>query len=79
MAQGAVKNSRADIAVSVTGIAGPTGGSPDKPVGLVWFGLCDQNGVARVERRVFANGSRSFVRAKATETALHLMLSQIGA
>lgn len=78
MASGAVKNSRADIAVSVTGIAGPTGGTPRKPVGLVWFGLADEHGVARVERRVFANGSRSFVRAKATETALHLLLTRLG-
>jgi nicotinamide-nucleotide amidase len=78
MAVSAIKNSRADIAVSVTGIAGPTGGTEDKPVGLVWFGLADGNGVLRVERRVFAQGSRDFVRAKATETALHLILTRLG-
>ena len=74
MALGAVKNSRADIAVSVTGIAGPTGGTAEKPVGLVWFGLAEKDGGARVERRVFADGGRDFVRSKATETALHLIL-----
>ncbi len=77
MAAGAVRNSRADIAVSVTGIAGPTGGSAEKPVGLVWFGLADDAGHVRVERRVFAQGSRDFVRAKATETALHLLLTKL--
>jgi len=78
MARGALKNSRADVAVSVTGIAGPSGGTDRKPVGLVWFGLAQANGVARVERRVFAAGSRDFVRTKATETALHLMLTGLG-
>lgn len=78
MAKGALKNSRGDIAVSVTGIAGPSGGTERKPVGLVWFGLADKNGVTRVERRVFAEGGRDFVRTKATETALHLMLTALG-
>ena len=78
MAKGALNNSRADVAVSVTGIAGPSGGTARKPVGLVWFGLADKNGVTRVERRVFAEGSRDFVRTKATETALHLMLTALG-
>ncbi len=77
MAKGALQNSRADVAVSVTGIAGPSGGTARKPVGLVWFGLADRNGAARVERRVFADGSRDFVRTKATETALHLMLTAL--
>ena len=74
MAKGALYHSRADVAVSITGIAGPSGGTDRKPVGLVWFGIADRNGVTRVERRVFADGSRDFVRTKATETALHLIL-----
>lgn len=74
MAQGAVLNSRADVAVSVTGVAGPGGGSADKPVGLVWFGLASNDGFTHIERRVFAHGARSYVREKATETALRLLL-----
>lgn len=74
MAVGALRRSRADITVSVTGIAGPSGGNLEKPVGLVWFGLKTANAPTRVERRVFAQGGRDFVRSKATETALRLIL-----
>lgn len=77
MAKGALLHSRADVAVSVTGIAGPSGGTTRKPVGLVWFGLAVKGGMTRVERRVFSYGSRDFVRTKATETALHLMLTAL--
>ena len=77
MARGALLHSRADIAVSVTGIAGPTGGTAEKPVGLVWFGYADAQGLVRAERRVFTTGSRDFVRTKATETALALIFSQL--
>lgn len=79
MALGALIHSRADIAVSVTGIAGPAGGTDRKPVGLVWFGLAGRDGLTRVERRVFADGGRDFVRTKATETALHLILTRLTA
>lgn len=75
MAKGAIRYSRADIAVAVTGVAGPDGGTPDKPVGLVWFGLATRSGVSRIERRIFAGGSRDFVRTKTVETALRLILS----
>lgn len=74
MAKGALAHSRADIAVATTGIAGPTGGGDRKPVGLVWFALTTRSGVFRTERRVFAAGDRSFVRMRATETALALIL-----
>jgi len=79
MAQGAVLNSRADIAVSVTGVAGPGGGTAEKPVGLVWFGLAGADGFVRVERRVFPVGSREYVRTKAVETALQLLRSGLTA
>jgi nicotinamide-nucleotide amidase len=75
MAAGALQYSRADIAVSVTGVAGPSGGSPVKPVGLVWFGLAVKGGAVRVERRVFADTDRNLVRLRATETALGLVLN----
>lgn len=77
MACGALAHSRADIAVSVTGVAGPDGGTTEKPVGLVWFGLKTANAPTRVERRVFAQGGRDFVRSKATETALRFLLAQL--
>ncbi|MEM9619121.1 MAG: CinA family protein [Pseudomonadota bacterium] len=79
MARGAILNSRADLAVSVTGIAGPTGGTSEKPVGLVWFGFANSGGFAHVERRVFPLGSRAYVRTKATETALSLILTGFNA
>lgn len=75
MAIGALLNSRADIAVSVTGVAGPSGGSAAKPVGLVWFGLATKGGRPRIERRVFADADRNLVRLRATETALGLVLN----
>lgn len=78
MAKGARARSRADIAVSVTGIAGPDGGNAEKPVGLVWFGLSSANGT-RVERRVFAQGARAFVRLKAAETALAMIAAELNA
>ena len=72
MATGARRALRADLAVSVTGIAGPGGGSADKPVGLVWFGLAGPGGV-RAERRVFP-GPRALVRDRARDEALRLLL-----
>lgn len=77
MARGALARSRADVAVAITGIAGPTGGTETKPVGLVWFALATRDGATRAERRVFASGDRSFVRMRATETALTLALRAI--
>ena len=77
MAKGAIRNSCAGIAVSVTGVAGPTGGTAEKPVGLVWFGLAKAGGSIRAERRVFSGGSRDYVRAKAAETALQLLLNSL--
>lgn len=53
MATGAMKRSRASIALAVTGIAGPDGGSPEKPVGLVWFGLALRGRPTIAESRIF--------------------------
>lgn len=78
MAQGALAHARADIAVAVTGIAGPDGGSEERPVGLVWFGLATRAGV-RAERRLFANASRAVVRARSVETALTMIKQAIDA
>jgi hypothetical protein len=61
MATGAVARSHAQVAVAVTGVAGPTGGSADKPVGMVWFGWCV--GGQTTEMQHFA-GDRAAVRWK---------------
>jgi PncC family amidohydrolase len=73
MAQGARRLLKTDLAVSVTGIAGPDGGTAEKPVGLVWFGLASASGV-RTEKMVFP-GDRVAVRAAAVEHALGLLLA----
>lgn len=77
MVEGALARSKADVAIAITGIAGPSGGSDRKPVGLVWFAVATRVGLARTERRIFAYGDRNFVRLKATETALMLALRAI--
>ena len=71
MARGALEQSRADVAVSVTGIAGPGGATPGKPVGLVYLGVCRRGGPPRHLRRVFA-GDRGAVRRAAVAAALEL-------
>ena len=60
MASGALQHSRAQVALSVTGIAGPSGGSPDKPVGTVWFGWATPDGVWSDMQRF--DGDRAAVR-----------------
>lgn len=69
MAQGALKAAGADIALSVTGVAGPDGGSIEKPVGTVWFGWADNMGRVRSERQIFS-GDRESVRLQAALYAL---------
>ena len=71
MADGVRRLLKADLAVSVTGIAGPGGGSAEKPVGLVWFGLATKDGV-RTERAIFT-GDRAAVRAQAVTHALGML------
>lgn len=73
MAEGALAHSRADVAVSVTGVAGPGGGSAEKPVGLVHFACAVKGaGTAHQECR-FGELSREAIRAKSVETALALL------
>jgi nicotinamide-nucleotide amidase len=73
MARGAITRAGVDLAVSVTGIAGPGGGTAHKPVGLVYIGIARKDGAAQVERRVFP-GDRSGVRHAAVRLALELLL-----
>jgi len=62
MAEGAIRHSHADIAISVTGVAGPGGGTTKKPVGFVCFGLARRGEPARSEHHVFP-GDRGAIRA----------------
>ncbi|MCC0044932.1 MAG: CinA family protein [Brucellaceae bacterium] len=73
MAEGALAHSRAGIAVSVTGIAGPGGGNAEKPVGLVWFGLAQAGQPVHSEHRVFKNADRAEVRQAACRHALQML------
>lgn len=75
MANGALENSEAQIAVSVTGIAGPDGGSPQKPVGLVYIGFGIKGGVTQAKGFNFTGESREDVRLQSTRQALKILLS----
>lgn len=68
MVQGAIAHSRAQVAVAVTGVAGPTGGSAAKPVGTVWFGFATPSGV--VTETMLFDGDRAAVRAATVDHAL---------
>ena len=76
MAAGALAHSRADWAVAVTGIAGPGGGSAEKPVGLVWLAWCRRGEAPRAERHVFP-GDRAAVRGATVARALQGLIERI--
>ena len=76
MAGGAVRHAHAQVSVAVTGIAGPTGGSADKPVGTVWFAWCVNEQLSS-ERRVFG-GDRAAIREATVAHALQGLLKQLG-
>ena len=71
MATGALQHSAAQVAVAVTGVAGPTGGSAEKPVGTVWFAWATPDGLTS-EQRQFA-GDRAAVRQATVLHALHTL------
>ncbi len=73
MALGALKNSRADLSISITGIAGPDGGNEQKPVGLVYFGHAVKNGSSGSAGHRF-KGARQEIQAQAAHEALRYLL-----
>lgn len=75
MANGALNTSEADIAVAVTGIAGPTGGSTEKPVGLVYIAIATKDGV-QVTKNHFV-GNRYEIRLATTKKAIELLINAI--
>ncbi|MCB1424665.1 MAG: CinA family protein [Zhengella sp.] len=79
MAAGALARSGADLAISVTGVAGPGGGSDEKPVGLVWFGLAKDGARAIAESRMFAGLDREGVRRATVLHALAMLKAALDA
>jgi len=77
MARGALENSRAGISIAVTGVAGPGGGSAEKPVGLVWFGLAFEGHEPVAQSRIFEDLDRAGVRSATVETALGMVLEAL--
>ncbi|AHK20036.1 nicotinamide-nucleotide amidase [Yersinia similis] len=73
MAMGALKQANADFAVSISGIAGPDGGSTDKPVGTVWFGFISREGPISAKKQHFY-GDRDSVRLQAAVFALQTLI-----
>ena len=76
MARGAITHSLAQVAVAVTGVAGPTGGSVEKPVGTVWFGWATPAGVVTEMRRF--DGDRRQVREATVRHALEKLVTLLG-
>ncbi len=77
MAQGALRHSHADVAVAVTGIAGPGGGSPKKPVGMVVFACARRDGdpaTVVADTRLFGDLGRTEIRRQAVLVALELLM-----
>lgn len=76
MAEGALKNSHADIAVAITGIAGPDGGSEDKPVGTVWIAVASKNLPTAAYLELF-HGDRTAIRDTVVVRALALLIKSV--
>jgi nicotinamide-nucleotide amidase len=72
MAAGALRMSRAQWAMAITGIAGPDGGSADKPVGTIWL-ACAMHGGAAVVRRMNFSGDRDAIRLQSVQSAIDLL------
>jgi len=75
MAEGAARVAAADYAVAISGIAGPDGGSDDKPVGTVWFAWFGPNGV--IAKKYQLSGDRAAVREQAIKISLQQLLHQV--
>ena len=78
MAAGALAHSQASLSLAVTGIAGPSGGSAEKPVGLVWFGIALAGQPVVAEQQLFGHKGREFIRHETVRRALQLGLRALG-
>ena len=77
MAEGALERAHAGIALAVTGIAGPDGGSAEKPVGLVWFAVAVEGKPVVAEKRLFMNLGRDYIRRETVRHALEMGLEAL--
>lgn len=77
MAQGVLQRTRADCSVAVSGVAGPGGGSADKPVGTVWLAVASRDGTTQA-RCLHLDGDRDAVRRQAVITALRMLIELTG-
>lgn len=79
MAKGAIRASDADVSVAITGIAGPDGGVPGKPVGTVWFAVAmrDRRSVTVVTKHRLFRGDREAVRRRSVVEALRLVIASL--
>ena len=73
MAKGGCQIARTDLSISLTGIAGPSGGSTEKPVGLVWISAFRKDGIQQTERHLFT-GDRQQIRISACTHAISLLM-----
>jgi PncC family amidohydrolase len=74
MVRGVLTRFGASVAISITGIAGPGGGMPDKPVGLTYIALATSAGDLRIERSIWS-GDRESIKSQSADAALRLMLT----
>lgn len=77
MAEGALARSNADVSISVTGIAGPAGGTDLKPVGLVWFGCAAAWAPTFVQSTVFPDRGRTSIREQSVRAALDILMETV--
>ena len=77
MANGAIKHSDVDLAIAVTGIAGPDGATPQKPVGLIYIALAGKRGTIDVKAFQFEDYGRSAIRLGTVNTALQMILDHL--
>lgn len=74
MAEGALRRSQAQVSIAITGIAGPEGGTLDKPVGTVWIAYATTMAATQIAHRLFLGG-RASIREQSIETALQILLN----
>lgn len=77
MAEGILKRSQANLSVAVSGIAGPGGGSPEKPVGTIWFAWAHQNHSTHTQM-VHLQGSRTHIRKRCVTIAVSGLVTSLG-